>query len=526
MSNADATESVAPGSSGTHAQVTLPKKVYKDWLPFDNTYHPGLKISDLEHTVHGFDVQDLVPDKDKTACWQNWKPLEPGQGPLCHNCGWHDQLNLFRGYTSRLKIFLSRDNQALWELGPNWILRDEANYATNKMAEDYNTQEFLRKEGAKIPLVSMQRFGAPEDKFHFTIMSRAKGVPLAEIWDQLNFEQTAALAQELKGYLKEIRRFNRPRIEMVDGQAVPDLIIAKCGGFLGRCMRMGVSEELWLEKLTPELRKAIIFQKYFNHFYEPGHPNADMDSIPDSWIQEADEKLNEFKSKFPKDEGPYVLTHQDLQPPNIIVSDELETGKYKISAIIDWEYAGFLPWWVQGFRLSLCEEMGYDWMRPDLPDGGTKRMKDIFDFLEPMAETWSFGDGQGLFRHEPASVNVWTRSRSPYGYKWPTVGYETYDDTNFGMEAKHLPLYNLDTEKDEDELEGLFVFCRLWNELVQRHPRLIQVENVELKNADSQDRDLLEDLKAEETKGTNDTKGAQGEGIEERKLKKLKTKDM
>ncbi len=39
-----------------------------------------------------------------------------------------------------------------------------------------------------------------------------------------------------------------------------------------------------------------------------------------------------------------MLTHGDLNMSNIIVDDG------KIQAIIDWEYAGYYPWWVETFR--------------------------------------------------------------------------------------------------------------------------------------------------------------------------------
>jgi hypothetical protein len=58
-----------------------------------------------------------------------------------------------------------------------------------------------------------------------------------------------------------------------------------------------------------------------------------------------DAKLAELRTAFPSG-GPYYLTHGDLNMSNIMVKDD------KIVAIIDWEMAGFYPWWVERY-LSL-----------------------------------------------------------------------------------------------------------------------------------------------------------------------------
>jgi hypothetical protein len=51
------------------------------------------------------------------------------------------------------------------------------------VGDDYATQELLREQGANIPLVSQYNFGTLEDKFHFTIISRAKGQVLRNLID-------------------------------------------------------------------------------------------------------------------------------------------------------------------------------------------------------------------------------------------------------------------------------------------------------------------------------------------------------
>jgi aminoglycoside phosphotransferase (APT) family kinase protein len=62
-------------------------------------------------------------------------------------------------------------------------------------------------------------------------------------------------------------------------------------------------------------------------------------------------KLQELKNNFPTG-PPYVLTHADLNTGNIIVNNG------KIIAIIDWEVAGYYPWWVE--RYTMVHRMVHD----------------------------------------------------------------------------------------------------------------------------------------------------------------------
>jgi hypothetical protein len=111
---------------------------------------------------------------------------------LCHNCGWTTAHELGAdGYTSRLNVSYLRQNSAIWELGPNgpWMLRDEPNNTTAAFETDYITQQFLRKEEPSLPVIEMHKYGGPDDKFHFTIMARAKGNTISTIWHTLTQEQ-------------------------------------------------------------------------------------------------------------------------------------------------------------------------------------------------------------------------------------------------------------------------------------------------------------------------------------------------
>jgi hypothetical protein len=89
-----------------------------------------------------------------------------------------------------------------------------------------------------------------------------------------------------------------------------------------------------------------------------------------------------LQKNFP-DGAPYVLTHGDLNLGNILVHDG------KIEAIIDWELAGYQPWWVEiftSYNRSLShagkELFDFVWKKLDLS------MKDAMKDIAPVMQAY------------------------------------------------------------------------------------------------------------------------------------------
>jgi len=322
---------------------------------------------------------------------------------LCHNCGWTTSHEVDAGgYTSRLNVLYLRKNSAIWELGSNgpWMLKDEPNNATSAWKTDYITQQFLRKEKPNMPLVEMHRFGGPDDKFHFTIMSRAKGSTIRAIWDTLTREQKNDVLQDLKDCIKEWRQITRPHMQKVDGSELLDPFIGTCTG--RGCIKTGRDEEEWLENLTPAMRKGFLWQLWFRN------KGWDADqSMLASWIKEVDEKIAKLKANFPRG-GPYVLTHGDLHPDNIFISDENEEKKFKVSAIIDWELGGFFPWWAETIRTLLPDVVEILGCESDIyhPGYSTETWDKIWEAVSPVKDSWDNGGNHTSSMHKPDPVLV------------------------------------------------------------------------------------------------------------------------
>ncbi|KAF2433990.1 hypothetical protein EJ08DRAFT_558498, partial [Tothia fuscella] len=253
---------------------------------------------------------------------------------LCYNCGWNtNMLRVARGYTSRLKAVYVRGNYALYEIGPNWLLRDEINTRADGAADDSAAQAHLKAKGLDklLPLVEMQRYGGgPDEKFAFTIMSRARGVQLSEVSRYLTEEQKWSLGSDLARHIKTWRSLTSDRLETGDGKQLRDFPFM-CTN-LGPCRDVPYEEHEWLRQLTPTFRKK--------------------------WTENVDKDIVQLKADLLKDYRPpymtstnppssrYVFTHGDLNETNIFVEKD-ELGKFRISAIIDWEFAGYWPWWAE-----------------------------------------------------------------------------------------------------------------------------------------------------------------------------------
>lgn len=225
-----------------------------------------------------------------------------------------------------------------------WMIRDQAN--DNTVGNDFITQEFLRNHTPSlgIPLLKeMRRLNEPTDKVALNLMSRAQGVGLDTIWYSLTPEQKSDYTSQLGTAMKSWRRLTSPVSKKVNGEVLDNFVL----GFCPRrtpptCKKLGRTRDEWISNIEEELRIGLSIV----------HKTEDLSVI--------EEKFQELKRNFPKCE-PYVLTHGDIDFSNIMVKDG------KIEAIIDWEVAGYMPWWA---------ERWISWMK-----GSDRGVNELFDPL-------------------------------------------------------------------------------------------------------------------------------------------------
>ena len=292
---------------------------------------------------------------------------------LCHSCGWTAYDETMSCYASRIKIFhTNHSNGALWSIGSEWIIRDQPNDAT--VGCDYITQQFLRAQpGITIPLVKeMRSLSARTDEIYLTLMSRSQGERLLDVVDSLSMEETRQYKDQLVNILRQLRQFTAPGAQKVDGSPLHDTILGFCDSRrVPTCKKIGYTMDEWFDNIGDELRAGL------SHW-----PGTD-----DPAMMEA--KFQELKDRFPKPE-PYTLTHADLNFSNIMVKDG------RIDAIIDWEFSGYYPWWVE--RLEYGPALTF-------PDGETSEqmwveltgmdnetfLKTVIEPVEEIRKIWALG---------------------------------------------------------------------------------------------------------------------------------------
>lgn len=406
--------------------------------------HPGVESSDLYHEVHYIQVGERGPYPGTADREQRYLGMKTRK-VLCHNCNWNSRDEIASHYTSRVKLAYigGGRNSAIWDLGPNgpWMLKDTTNSPTDLVTKDYTTQKILRKRIPSLPLVEMHKFEGPGDKFNFIVMARAKGDSMAKVWHTLTWEQKSDVLLDLKKHIREWRQVTSPRMWNLDGSELVDGFIGSCTGF--GCIKTGQNEEEWLENLTPAVRKGILSNLWF------GRNGWTKDQkVLDSWVEEADEKVAKLMGRFPRG-GPYVLTHCDLHSENVFISNDNAKKKWEVSAIIDWELAGFYPWWVESFRtcLEACDpKLISEYNAEDFchPGYTIEDFKGISQAVIDVKEAWNLGGNHTMSKHGLDQANVWRRQ--PFCACQPYS--QTYED---GYDQEHIDVFDPDSEDSQDE---------------------------------------------------------------------------
>ncbi|OAL44804.1 hypothetical protein IQ07DRAFT_521146 [Pyrenochaeta sp. DS3sAY3a] len=210
------------------------------------------------------------------------------------------------------------------------MLRDAPNDYT--LANDVDALEFLNSKSTTIPIPKIIRLSDPTETFQFSLMERSQGDVLHNVYHTYTIEQKKSVAKQLGSYIRQWRQFTAPRAQKINGEQLHDILIGKCLGSIPDCKRIGYTNDEWFEHLSPELRMGLIAE----------------DKTLKEDTQRLEERLRELKAKLP-DCDKYVFTHGDLNLSNIIVKDGIITG------IVDWERAGFYPWWAESyFAYNLC----------------------------------------------------------------------------------------------------------------------------------------------------------------------------
>ncbi|EHK99255.1 Protein kinase-like (PK-like) [Glarea lozoyensis ATCC 20868] len=417
----------------------LARKVARDKREFDNTYHPGLDAADLVHFVHDLKISEpeSIP---KAEGYEDPRDID-SERVLCHNCGWTGGNETSSYYTSRLKVMYAHRNSCIWELskGGPWLLKDYPNQPQSPCVKDYVARQFVREKAPSVPIPESFKFDGVDNKFTFEMMARAKGVRFSEAIDNgLSDQDNLDVNLDLAEHIKQWRKITSPRMGGINGTELLDSLIGNCTGW--GCINTGANEEDWLENLTPGLKKGLLWPSFRHKEWREKD-----EAVLESWSKKADEEIAELKANFPKG-GPYVLTHCDLNADNIFISNDNKENKWKVSAIIDWELAGFYPWWVEVFRGDFWGVLSDTF----LTETESEKLKNIREPVEKVRQMWEYGGGISSSSKHGLDANNWFRK--PFCACYPHVG--NLKENMLGLDDQgHLDIFDVDSEVSDSEFD-------------------------------------------------------------------------
>ncbi|KAL3473712.1 kinase-like domain-containing protein [Aspergillus californicus] len=179
-------------------------------------------------------------------------------------------------------------------------------YGPNLRAHEPDNLRFIAAN-TTIPVPKVHDVEWEDGKLVSFTMDYMPGTKLDDAWDSLDHDQKLSIAKQLHGYVAQLRKLKGTYIGGVNGTAViGKMFRLECGPFD-----------------TEQAFNKFILQEVH-------------DRTPDI--------LRELIKEAVLDTHEIVFTHSDLAPRNILV----ENGQ--VTAILDWEDAGWYPEYWESFR--------------------------------------------------------------------------------------------------------------------------------------------------------------------------------
>lgn len=166
-------------------------------------------------------------------------------------------------------------------------------------------KQLIGREDTTVPVTAEMRHWTDSNS-HFFLMRKVPGETLEKTWPQLSVEQKKKYAHEVVGHIAQLRKHTASKPQTVDGSPAHGMLLSPRHEFFV----VNEDKEDWWSRVKDKF----------------AHKDAD-------WCER-------LKAQYPIHEGPYFLSHCDLNTCNILVHND------QISGIIDWEHSGNYPeWW-------------------------------------------------------------------------------------------------------------------------------------------------------------------------------------
>ena len=178
------------------------------------------------------------------------------------------------------------------------------------------TLKFVQKNAPSVPVPESYYYWVDEAwQRCFLLMRRAPGQSLDDAWGKLTDLQRRKIAEEVATHIETLAKFTSTRLESADGKGVRESRL--------------VFEYEGHDKSLPSWVPTI-------------HPRYTAEQLTT--------RLSEYGTVAPPFIEAFHFYHQDMGPTNVLIVDPIPEENSElplISAIIDWEDAGYYPhWWI------------------------------------------------------------------------------------------------------------------------------------------------------------------------------------
>eukprot|EP00177_Eucheuma_denticulatum_P001342 GFKZ01002437.1.p1 GENE.GFKZ01002437.1~~GFKZ01002437.1.p1 ORF type:complete len:274 (+),score=19.16 GFKZ01002437.1:747-1568(+) len=214
----------------------------------------------------------------------------------------------------------SRGETTLVRINSHVLLK----YGPTVRPVEADTLRFIAKN-TSIPVPKVYGVHIDDDSVAYIIMQYIGGENLLSVWSSLRNSEKEAIGEQLKGFLRDLRRFREDYIGALGKQPCRDVLLEEC------------------KERGPFYTEEEMNQIAVSSSKCGSHP-------PESFVKATTRGL-------PTNHD-FVLTHGDLTPENIIV----DRKQGVIKAVVGWGFAGFFPeFWEFVNALSL-QDWKSDWV--------------------------------------------------------------------------------------------------------------------------------------------------------------------
>ncbi|KAK3308487.1 kinase-like domain-containing protein [Chaetomium strumarium] len=227
----------------------------------------------------------------------------------------------------------------VWKIRDEYILKrtPTTSHGTNSEAV---THRFVSAQtSVPVPFVYGE-WRSENGRWHYLLEGRIAGQTLADCWPRLTIDDKLDLAEQVVEYMAELRRFTASHMRSVSGHRLPNNLFVPrpfpqgARGFLSGTWR--TDDDIFAREFLPALQHARV----------------------------APDVIRLLRRTMPPCAGQLQFTHCDLYVGNVMVDFLRGGGRRRavVSAIIDWESAGYWPAWFQHARITHgCSKIDGDW---------------------------------------------------------------------------------------------------------------------------------------------------------------------